>query len=190
MLIRKDVFCENVPRRLGVARAALAAASKPSNSRQGLQNKPEFVLQQGEMHELESMMENMSGRAEKIRNARVHWLAREEREAERLLALYFTRPLTGAETRLLLYEDGTSGILGYSAPPSVCWRALRRAVRARAVVVFWLRVAVERLYAPGGPGRIRDTEAFQTDLSALFLRPATPRTPRARVWQTATLIKK
>jgi len=103
--------------------------------------------------------------AENTRKSRVHWLKPDGQEAERLLALRRTRPLTGYETSLLLYHDGTSEIIGMSAPPSVCWRGLRKAVRARGIVVFWLRLTAERCYAEGGPGRLRDARDFEAEFA-------------------------
>eukprot|EP00966_Prymnesium_polylepis_P237127 5484445-Prymnesium_polylepis.1 len=111
-------------------------------------------------------IEAMSAHAEAVKDARVHWLQPSDDEAERLRALSRTRPLTGAETTLLMYEDGSSAIFGFQAPPSVCWRALRKAIRARGIVVFWLRVAAERSYAADGPGRLRDAEEFLADFGS------------------------
>jgi hypothetical protein len=111
-------------------------------------------------------LEAMSAHAEAVKDARVHWLQPSEDEVERLRALSRTRPLTGAEVALLIYEDGSSAILGCQAPPSVCWRGLRKAVRARGIVVFWLRVAAERSYAADGPGRRRDAEEFLADFGS------------------------
>jgi hypothetical protein len=108
------------------------------------------------------LLEAESARAEAVKESRVHWLRPSGAEAERLRALSLTRPLTGSETSLLMYEDGSAALMGLHAPPSVCWRALRKAVRARGIAVFWLRVTAERSYAPDGPGRRRDAEDFRT----------------------------
>jgi len=48
------------------------------------------------------------------------------------------------------------------------WEAVRHAVRARAIVVYWLRVASERVCAPGGEAYMRDIKAF-ADAFAPFL---------------------
>jgi len=48
------------------------------------------------------------------------------------------------------------------------WEAVRNAVRARAVIVYWLRVASERVCAPGGEAYMRDIKAF-ADAFAPFL---------------------
>jgi hypothetical protein len=111
-------------------------------------------------------LEAISAHAEAVKDARVHWLQPSEDEAKRLRALSRTRPLTGAETTLLMYEDGSSAILGCQAPPSVCLRGLRKAVRARSIVVFWLRLTTERSYAPDGPGRRRDAQEYLADFGS------------------------
>lgn len=42
---------------------------------------------------------------------------------------------------------------------------LRAAVRARAIVFFWMRVTTERVCAPGGVGRKRDRDEFTRDMA-------------------------
>ena len=104
-------------------------------------------------------------RAEAVRASRVHWLDPDSSEAERLRQKSQTRPLSAKETSLLLYHDGSAGILGISAPPAVCWNALRKAVKARAIVIYWLGHAAERSCAEGGPGRVRDAKEFAVEFA-------------------------
>eukprot|EP00966_Prymnesium_polylepis_P246629 5704452-Prymnesium_polylepis.5 len=106
-------------------------------------------------------------RAEAVRASRVHWLHPDASEAERLRCVSRTRSLTEKETRLLMYHDGTTGILGLSAPPEVCWQAIRSAVKARAIVVFWLGCTVENTCRIGGVARTLDEEAFKSDFVTL-----------------------
>jgi hypothetical protein len=42
-------------------------------------------------------------------------------------------------------------------------RRLREAVTRRAIVRYWEKCAVERSHAPGGAGRKRDLDAFESD---------------------------
>lgn len=54
------------------------------------------------------------------------------------------------------------------------WEAMRRAVRMREIVNFWLRVTSENTCAPGGAGRQRDLDEFSSDFLAAAAAPATP----------------
>lgn len=83
-------------------------------------------------------------------------------------------PLTAKENSLLMFEDGSSymsfavcGIKTVCKHPSVLWRGIRKLVKARAVAIFWQRVAVERTHAPGGVAWERDRTLREQDLLAL-----------------------
>jgi hypothetical protein len=79
-------------------------------------------------------------------------------------------PLTANETSLLMFEDGSSYMLGITTAckhPSVLWRGIRKLVKARAVAIFWQRVTVERTHAPGGVAWERDRTLRESDLLAL-----------------------
>ena len=43
------------------------------------------------------------------------------------------------------------------------WQLVRRAVRARPIVFFWLQEAMRSSCADGGPGRRADAQAFASD---------------------------
>ena len=44
------------------------------------------------------------------------------------------------------------------------WRQL---FKQRRVVMYWMRIVTEVQYAPGGAGRKRDCEAFESDMAEL-----------------------
>ena len=46
-------------------------------------------------------------------------------------------------------------------PVAALWAAVRRAVAARGVVVYWMGRAAESACAPGGAGRARDLASFE-----------------------------
>ena len=45
-------------------------------------------------------------------------------------------------------------------PPSVHWAAIRSCVRMRSIAVYW-QAQTAHLFAAGGVGRKRDSEAFE-----------------------------
>jgi len=60
-------------------------------------------------------------------------------------------------------QCGCDGVR-FQVVPRLRWHLLRAAgVQARAICIYWLKVTAEKSYAPGGRGRKRDLEAFETD---------------------------
>lgn len=43
------------------------------------------------------------------------------------------------------------------------WSMLRKWLRTRCIVMYWMQKAAEKVCAPGGAGRKRDLEAYQAD---------------------------